>query len=346
VDSFAWNPSVILRGHRRASTPLPVSFADVIAAHHAATDADSRRDYKDKLAAFCGRAMLDEVFWGRDGASGVAVTIHGPRFRRSARLHRVSDLATSKEPEIAGAIQNWDVLAVRAQTLRGPNAQVCMRWIFSAVSYLLGTVLAPSRRLDDAARKDIVARQAVALNAATEYYTENATRGAYLSYFWGMCSGALSNGCLAFGFVAFVHWGVPHLWGIHVSNHGQAFALGAVVAGGMGTILSVLLRMTRGGFRVSYEIGWWRLFILGSFRPFIGAATGLATYFALRADLISIQKTRTFALVVFLAFLSGFSERFARDTFLGIANTVTPGSGETASGATTPATGTPPTATP
>lgn len=248
----------------------------------------------------------------------------------------MSDLATAHTPEVAGLIQSWDVLAVRAQHLRGPNAQVCMRWIFGAVSYLLGTVLASSGPLDPATTKEIVKRQTAALEAATQYYAENASRGAYLTYFWGMCFGALCNGALAFGFVALVHWGVPHLWHLEVSNTGQAFAVGAVVAGAMGTILSVLLRMTRGGFAVSYEVGWSRLFVIGSFRPFIGAVTGLATYFAIRADLTATTTTdhsKTFALVAFLAFVSGFSERFARDTIMGLADTAAGRSAASATGA-------------
>ncbi len=335
MSTIAWNPIAILTGRRRARRAPPVMFSEVIAAHDAIErGAGSAADYRKTLARFCGRGTVDEIFWGSDGKSGVAVTLHGPRMRRRAQLHRVSDLATARTPEIAGLIQNWDVLAVRAQHLRGPNAQVCMRWIFSAVSYLLGTVLASSDPPDTPATKDIVKRQTAALEAATKYYSENASRGAYLAYFWGMCFGALCNGALAFGFVALVHWGVPHLWGIHVSNKGQAVAVGAVVAGAMGTILSVLLRMTRGGFAVSYEIGWSQLFVIGSFRPFIGAVTGLATYFAVRADLTVPTQPRTFALIAFLAFLSGFSERFARDTIMGIAEASTPGK------AAAPATGT------
>jgi hypothetical protein len=226
------------------------------------------------------------------------------------------------------------LLAVRAETLTGKSAQVCMRWIFGAVSYLLSIALAGSA-IGDTELNEIIQQQADARQKATEYYVENARRGAYLAYFWGMCFGALVNGGLAFGFIALLHWGVPHLWGLHVSNTDQSFAVATAVAGAMGTILSVLLRMTRGGFGISYEIGWSRLFFIGSFRPYIGAVSGLATYFALRANLLEVAKDRkndVFALFVFLAFLSGFSERFARDTFLGIEKTVTPG-------ATTDATG-------
>ena len=315
-------------------------FSEVIAAHVGLENGTvTPAEYRKTLAAFAGKkGKVDEIFWGSDGKSGVAVTLHGGPLRRRAQLHRVSDLATARTPEIAGLIQNWDVLAVRAQHLRGPNAQVGMRWIFSAVSYLLGIVLATSTPPSRATTKDIVKRQTAALAAATQYYSENASRGAYLAYFWGMCFGALCNGSLAFGFVALVHWGVPHLWGIHVSNTGQAFAVGAVVAGAMGTILSVLLRMTRGGFAVSYEIGFSRLFVIGSFRPFIGAVTGLATFFAVRADLAATaptsDKSKTFALIAFLAFVSGFSERFARDTIMGMAQTAATGKG------TAPATGT------
>ncbi len=81
--------------------------------------------------------------------------------------------------------------------------------------------------------------------------------------------------------------------------------------------------MTTGRFGVAYEIGRTRLFVIGSFRPFIGAAFGAATFFALQAGFISV-KDKSFPVIVFVAFLAGFSERFARDTILGIGKTIAP----------------------
>ena len=39
----------------------------------AATENRLRNDYKAKLISFCGRGTLDEVFWARDGRSGVVL---------------------------------------------------------------------------------------------------------------------------------------------------------------------------------------------------------------------------------------------------------------------------------
>ena len=59
-------------------------------------------------------------------------------------------------------------------------------------------------------------------------HARNASRGAYIAHFWGMCFGALCNAIVAFGLISFVHWGVPALWGLHVSNRAQAFAASAL----------------------------------------------------------------------------------------------------------------------
>src|SRR5579859_5492062 len=137
-----------------------------------ATETRLRDDYKTKLVSFCGRATLDEVFWAQDGHSGACVILEGSRFRRRARLYRVSDAATSQAPKIASAIHDWDVLAVRAQMLRGMHARVCTRRIFSSINDLLVAALAPN--CGDDAIKEIVDKQAADLKLATEYYVENA----------------------------------------------------------------------------------------------------------------------------------------------------------------------------
>jgi hypothetical protein len=72
--------------------------------------------------------------------------------------------------------------------------------------------------------------------------------------------------------------------------------------------------MGRDRFSLDYEVGRAPAFWLGAFRPFIGAIFGLVVYFALRSELVQWKepdKGRAFFFFTFLAFLSGFSERFA-----------------------------------
>jgi hypothetical protein len=91
------------------------------------------------------------------------------------------------------------------------------------------------------------------------------------------------------------------------------------VAGGIGAVVSVLMRMSSKKFQVDFEVGRSTIRRLGSFRPFIGAVFGVALYFLflsgiLRMTLPSDAKT-TFFFFGILAFLAGFNERWTNVLF-------------------------------
>jgi hypothetical protein len=79
-----------------------------------------------------------------------------------------------------------------------------------------------------------------------------------------------------------------------------------------------MTRMASAGgktFTLDYEVGRRSIRRLGSFRPFIGAIFALVLYFALRGNLLQIKPATGHATIYFyaaLAFLGGFSERWAR----------------------------------
>jgi len=178
------------------------------------------------------------------------------------------------------------------------------------------------------------------LAAALDYYTANAKRCAYFEYFAGMIRGVLVNIVLAFGLVFFARNAAPWLWhDVDLENKALAEAFGCVVAGGIGTFFSVVLRMTTGSFHIDYEIGRRRLRLIGSFRPFIGAASGLALFFAAESGVVKLPGAtrvmpnyKEFYLLAFFAFLAGFSERFARETFLNADQEVAAAQGAPAGG--------------
>jgi hypothetical protein len=309
---------------------IPPSFAELIAARSNKATEDGKRRYDKLVAQFCrSYGSVDDVYWGADNVSGVAVTLKPRRWHVGyprPRLHRVSDHATRNAPEVAGAIEDWELLAVRAEILRGPNAHLCMQWIMAGIAYLLATVVAaPEGKLSPEVTKEILARQQPAMRNANAYYLVNATRGAHIDYFGGMMLGALFNTLLAIGAFLFIRWPVHWLWGVGIDETDQAYAFGCIAAGAIGAIFSVVLRMTVGRFTTDFESGRSRLWVIGSFRPFIGAVSGLALYFAAKGGFISFHQNQDkFVVLAFLAFLSGFSERFARDTFLGAEAAVTP----------------------
>jgi hypothetical protein len=307
------------------------SFADLIAAHNDRNTEDGKRRYDALVAQFCREhGLIDDVYWAADGVSGVAVTLRKRPFRRvgyrTARLHRVSDHATRNAPEIAGAIGDWELLAGRGQMLRGPNSHLCMQWIFAGIAYLISSVVAADQgELSKDDTKKILTSQRRPMRDVNAYYLINATRGAYVDYFAGMMLGVAFNAALAIGVLLLIRWPLHWLWEIEISDTSQAYAFGCIVAGAIGSIFSVLLRMSGGRFRTDFEAGRSRLWLIGSFRPFIGAVSGLALYFAVKGDFVSLHRNdESFVALAFLAFLAGFSERFARDTFAAAEAAVAP----------------------
>ena len=93
--------------------------------------------------------------------------------------------------------------------------------------------------------------------------------------------------------------------------------LTCVAAGAVGAFVSVLQRMSAGKFTVNHEVGREYVTKLATFRPFIGSIFGLAACFAITGGIAHINPPlgpdRRYAFYAFLAFLAGFSERFAKE---------------------------------
>ena len=136
-------------------------------------------------------------------------------------------------------------------------------------------------------------------------------------YFWGMIIGAVIDGLMAAGF------GSPRSGRQggsinRIRENRETFFI-CYVAGGLGAIVSVLMRMSSNSFRVDYEVGRATIRRLGSFRPFIGAIFGIAVYFLIKSGIPNVQlpadKTQAFFFLAAVAFLSGFNERWTQVLF-------------------------------
>jgi hypothetical protein len=93
----------------------------------------------------------------------------------------------------------------------------------------------------------------------------------------------------------------------------------SVVAGGIGAITSVMFRVTRGQ-KLSIDTGQGGLvtWASGLFRPFIGGVFGAALYVLVFSGLLPLQVPNHNVAHFYagLAFLAGFSERWAQDTIV------------------------------
>jgi len=92
----------------------------------------------------------------------------------------------------------------------------------------------------------------------------------------------------------------------------------AVLAGGLGAIVSVLQRMTTGRLNLNHETAPNLLTAYGAVRPLVGAVLGMAVFAAIYGGLVPVldvpqDNGEKLAFFAALAFLGGFNERFAQD---------------------------------
>ena len=88
-------------------------------------------------------------------------------------------------------------------------------------------------------------------------------------------------------------------------------------AGAVGALVSVMERLTADKLQLNHESGEMTIFILGFIRPLFGALFGLALFFFISGGVVDVRlpeepDTQRYYLAA-IAFLAGFSERFARD---------------------------------
>jgi hypothetical protein len=184
--------------------------------------------------------------------------------------------------------------------------KVGMRMIMGVVSSLLGT-LDERRAVGGPAgldRHEVDAYEHV-LEQARSCYDRSAQRQAQIEYFIGMAVGLalLVAGLFALGLLTHAHFSTEPL-------------LYTPLAAGLGAFVSVLARMTRGQLRLSYESGRTIMRLLGLIRPLLGALFGAAIYVMLAGGLLTIDPPKPDRQLFFylgIAFVAGFSERFAQD---------------------------------
>lgn len=348
VAGFPFRASWWRRLLGRRERPARVDFAELVWLHdlwrRALADGTSAGEielrYRDALERFereHGRVV--NAYWCSDQASGAVLTVkrrrlparlllRPPRFR----FHRLTDWTTKNRSEIAALLHQCDALAVKtSEILRGTTQRITMELIMSSAAHVLA--LADDRTAHE---RPAEARRALEhtrreLAQTRHYYEEVALREAQIVYFWGMLTGFLAVAGIALAGVATFIGDRTDMWLAYVT----------ILAGATGAIVSVLMRVTKNTFVVDADLGRATLRRFGSFRPVIGAVSGLAVYLAFRSGVLTIQPAGQdedaaqyfFAL---LAFLAGFSERFAKDVLDAAASTVSVAVGQRSGAAAEP----------
>jgi hypothetical protein len=250
--------------------------------------------------------ILDS-YWCSHVESAVLLTEKKGRapWTRDIEFHRATDWATKKYPDIAAELHRCDELAIRAKTiLRGVRQRICLQLVMTSASHLLSLADARVARTEDPRTEASLKQERDLLASTDSYYRQAANGQAQIVYFAGMVVIATVVACIA-GYLLTSDWVSP---------------IAAVIAGSIGAVVSVIQRINAGNFDLSYDVGRPYAFFLGGLRPLIGAAFAVTVSFLFTSGMLHLplpndasQTQQRLALMV-IAFLAGFSERWAQDT--------------------------------
>ncbi|MEA2484894.1 MAG: hypothetical protein QOD46_5 [Actinomycetota bacterium] len=248
-----------------------------------------------------------DSYWCSHVESGVVLTQKKGKlpWGRDITFHRATDWATKRYPDIAAELHRCDELAIRAKTiLRGVRQRICLQLVMTSASHLLSLADARVARTDDSKTAASLDQERALLARTDAYYQQAANGQAQIVYFAGMVVIAAVVACIA-GYLLTSDWVSP---------------IAAVIAGSIGAVVSVIQRINAGNFDLSYDVGRPYAFFLGGLRPLIGAAFAVTVSFLFTSGMLHLplpdnatDVQRRLALMV-IAFLAGFSERWAQDT--------------------------------
>jgi len=320
-----------------------VSFSELARAHYdwdKQGDPDSRRRFEATLSAFeLNAGEIVDAYWCRKDASAVALTkrelrgesrlgiLIGHEPDSEYRLYRVSDWVTGDTREIPDLLHECDILAIKAGSgLEGVPRAVVMQWLLSVETHVLGFIERHGK--DGPSRAELTrfaARERQELNRIEDYYHRAGEKRARLRYVEGM----LGFGVLLLLILAVLTalvLAVFDVFDVHDPKIREFYA--SAVAGGLGAVISVLMRMSgRGEFAIDHELGRFGVLLVGAYRPVIGSVSGIIVYFLVQTTFFPVtDSTRTLPFYVVVAFLAGFSERWTRMVLSGAMRTI--GEGE------------------
>jgi hypothetical protein len=303
---------------------------DLIDAYHRYRTTGSRKNFLRLLHNYQGadRKIVDQYF-AKHIHAGALHTYRRARFHRrknfEIRMKYPGEKVAVVQPEFEAAL--WRARSIEQQTalvVAGRPRRVLLELLFSVIVYLLGVLDSlecvpeaerQGRGSQEPSRADRIER---ALQTARSELTrlqnfadQASVRSALRHYVVGLFIGGIAVFALS--------WTASR---IQMFEEGPTQDLvRAIAAGGMGAIISVMIRISHGQrLDVDPTQGNSMTCLAGSFRPVIGGALGVALYVLLQADLIPLQipteNGRAPYFFTAIAFLAGFSERWAQDTIV------------------------------
>ena len=304
---------------------------DLIQAHPRCRTKGSREDFARLLEQYRGsdHQVVDQYF-AKHIQAGALHVCRRARFRRrrdyEIRMRYPGEIVAAVQPEFEAAL--WRARAMEQQTalvVTGRPRRVLLEMLFSIIVYLLGVLDSVEclAAVGQGARKTTecsrVHRIEKALQIAhseltrlQEFADQAAIRAALKHYVLGLFIGGIAVSASA--------WTASR-----TQMFEQAPTLDlvrAITAGGSGAFISVMIRISHGQrLDVDTTQEPFMTCLAGIFRLVIGGALGVALYVLLKADLIPLEipvESDVAAPYFFtaIAFLAGFSERWAQDTIV------------------------------
>ena len=236
---------------------------------------------------------------------------------RKIRIRYEGETSAGVQPDFEAAL--WRARAMERESgllLFGTARKVLVEMLFSVSCYLLGvldSVLGKNPALDDDGREKLdkaIATACKELDRLDKFARRAARTGSLRLYLLGLPFGA--------GALALVTFIADQM---RVEGLSPDVARICLVAGGIGAVVSVMIRISRGNsVRIDSQQGHLVTILAGSFRPLIGAVFGLALYVLIEGGLVPLafpeDSSSHDMFFAGIAFLAGFSERWAQDTIV------------------------------
>ena len=278
-----------------------------------------------------------EYYFARDANAG-ALLVKNPHkhwYRRSGYRIAVAYDSSRSVPALDEALrtaqreerQSAILLPGRAGRILAQTAYLLIVYLLSTIDWLqqhspdagTGKLISPD---NNAIRhiKSVCASAQRDLRKMEQFTRRSARRAALQCYLMGLPMGA------AIGILLVICTFKSQIIG-KIDDNSSTIAF-CLAAGAIGAVISVMVRITRGTtLDVDYDRGRVVTALAGSFRPVIGAVFGGALYVLVQAGLLPLHVPtadslgaspcdHTVFFFIGLAFLAGFSERWAQDTIV------------------------------
>lgn len=314
----------------QSSDPCRPGEHDLLAFNQVVEDPD------DLLQCYAKRyAYIDESYIKR-GVAGVALVAQEKRGRYFPRKYVRLDLKTwvrgdriEKDPELIRLIFSALDLKYKISMFdrqMNANRSVGLRRLYALFAFSISTLFAKSSgRVKNAdAFQDFKATLRKEIKSIEEFYERSVDKALEGRYSSGLFAGFALVAALTTIMAIFVPGALQRIFDVSVRGPSFQALLITMLAGSLGAVLSVMIRMSRQRLTLRSDVDPSRLFILGMFRPAVGSLFGIAIYVLILAGLLPLSREpqTELALAAALGFLAGFSERWAQDVVTSAADGV------------------------